>query len=226
MQFAADGVSGGGLLLFGRQAYLDIISFRTTMLEANSFTDMLTATAKCVNASSADTDRAHSNSKLLAVEANETVSGLLEDMGDDLTSMVVDCRSSRFAPRAWLIRTSCRCTRSCWLLAPCFASTTTTVTPLSSLRLPPRQVRLSTSIPFDDTPPWDGRVQSDAGVKHRGRYRNPVRAMIAIMSCYFKGVGSTRFEECVAHPLGKTCCDPRVLSRNFAMPLDLGPDEP
>ncbi len=87
MRFAAEGMSGGGALLFGHRTYLDMLGFWTTTSEPNPFTEVLTATPKYVVSRSADTELAHPNSRLLAGEASETVPALLQEVEEDLTIM-------------------------------------------------------------------------------------------------------------------------------------------
>lgn len=87
MQFAAEGMSGDGALLFGRRTYADMLGFWTTTPEPNPFTDVLTATPKFVVSRSPDTDVPYPHSRLLAGEATETVPALLHEVDEDLTIM-------------------------------------------------------------------------------------------------------------------------------------------
>lgn len=87
MQFAAEGMSSGGALLFGRRTYADMLGFWTTTPEPNPFAEVLTTTPKYVVSRSADTELAHPNSTLLAGEAQDTVPALLEEVDEDLTIM-------------------------------------------------------------------------------------------------------------------------------------------
>ena len=85
MQFAAEGMSGGGALLFGRRTYEDLLGFWTTTPQPNPFTDVLVHSRKYVVSRSADTVLAHPSSTLLAGDAAQTVADLKDRTGDDLT---------------------------------------------------------------------------------------------------------------------------------------------
>ena len=85
MRFAAEGMSGGGALLFGRRTYEDLLGFWTTTPEPNPFTDVLMHSPKYVVSRSADNALAYPNSTLLSGDATETVAALKEQTGDDLT---------------------------------------------------------------------------------------------------------------------------------------------
>lgn len=83
MQFAGEGMSGDGALLFGHRTYKDLLGFWTTTADANPFTDVLTRTRKHVASRSADTVLDYPESALLAGEAVDTVGALREE--SDLT---------------------------------------------------------------------------------------------------------------------------------------------
>ncbi len=85
MQFAAEGMAGGGALLFGRRTYEDLLGFWTTTPQPNPFTDVLVHSPKYVVSRSADTVLAHPSSTLLAGDAAQTVANLKDRTGDDLT---------------------------------------------------------------------------------------------------------------------------------------------
>ena len=83
MQFAGEGMSGDGALLFGHRTYSDLLGFWTTTAEPNPFTDVLTGARKYVASRSPGTTLAYPESVLLAGEAVDTVGELRGD--GDLT---------------------------------------------------------------------------------------------------------------------------------------------
>lgn len=85
MQFATEGMSGGGGLLFGRRTYEHLLHAWTTTTEPNPFTEFLVNTPKYVVSRSAGTTLGHPNSILLAGEAAETVAALKERVDAALT---------------------------------------------------------------------------------------------------------------------------------------------
>jgi dihydrofolate reductase len=85
MQFAGEGMSRMGGLLFGRRTYEDLLRFWTTTPEPNPFTEVLVHRPKYVVSRSADATLDHPNSTLLAGDAAETVAALKEQEELDLT---------------------------------------------------------------------------------------------------------------------------------------------
>jgi dihydrofolate reductase len=85
MQFAGEGMSSEGSLLFGRRTYEDLLGYWSTTQEPNPFTDVLLNSRKFVVSRSAGTDLAYPNSTLLAGEATETVAALREEVNGGLT---------------------------------------------------------------------------------------------------------------------------------------------
>jgi dihydrofolate reductase len=85
MQFAAEGMSKDGALLFGHRTYDDLLGFWTTTPEPNPFSDVLTNTPKYVVSRSATTTLAYPESTLLVGEAVETVAAIREQVQGDLT---------------------------------------------------------------------------------------------------------------------------------------------
>jgi len=84
MQVAAEGMSSGGGLLFGRRTYDDLLG-HWTAIGPNPFVDALVGSEKFVVSRSADTELAYPNSELLAGEAVSTVAGLKGRSARDLT---------------------------------------------------------------------------------------------------------------------------------------------
>ncbi|MGX9902005.1 dihydrofolate reductase family protein [Arthrobacter sp. SA17] len=85
MDFAAEGMSAGGPLLFGHRTYSDLLGFWTTTTEPNPFTAVLLNSQKYVVSRSSDTALDYPNSTLLAGEAAQTVAALHENDDGDLT---------------------------------------------------------------------------------------------------------------------------------------------
>jgi dihydrofolate reductase len=85
MQFAGEGMSGAGGLLFGRRTYEHLLHAWTTTTEPNPFTEVLVNSPKYVVSRSAETTLDYPNSILLAGEAAETVAALKERVDADLT---------------------------------------------------------------------------------------------------------------------------------------------
>lgn len=85
MQFAGEGMSGEGSLLFGHRTYSDLLGFWTSTTDPNPFTDVLTRTRKYVASRSADTALPYPESTLLAGEAADTVAALSDQDAGDLT---------------------------------------------------------------------------------------------------------------------------------------------
>jgi dihydrofolate reductase len=87
MQFAGEGMSKTGALLFGHRTYVDLLGFWTTTPEPNPFADILVSSQKYVVSRSADTELAYPNSTLLAGEAVDLVTTLGGEVDGDLTIM-------------------------------------------------------------------------------------------------------------------------------------------
>lgn len=87
MGFAAEGMSEGGALLFGRRTYDDMLGFWTSIGEPNPFTDVLVHSTKHVVTRDASAVAAHPNTQLHVGEATETIAALKAAGGEDLTVM-------------------------------------------------------------------------------------------------------------------------------------------
>jgi dihydrofolate reductase len=85
MSFAAEGMSQGGALLFGRRTYEDLLGFWTAFDQPNPFTDVLVNAKKFVVSRSAQTTVAYPNTEVLVGEAVETVAALKASRTDGLT---------------------------------------------------------------------------------------------------------------------------------------------
>ena len=85
MQFAGEGMSQGGALLFGRRTYDDLLGFWTTTPEPNPFTEVLVGTPKYVVSRNRELRLEHPNSTLLAGDATETVAELRETLDGGIT---------------------------------------------------------------------------------------------------------------------------------------------
>ena len=85
MGFAAEGMGGGGALLFGRRTYEDLLGFWSAAPFENPFSDVLLQTRKYVVSRHSSTDLAYPNSELLAGDAASTVAGLGDDGAPVLT---------------------------------------------------------------------------------------------------------------------------------------------
>jgi len=86
MKYAAEGMSGGGALLFGHRTYDDVLRFWTSA-GPTPFVDVLVAADKFVASRSTDAELAYPNSELLFGEAGTTVADLKERYDGDLTIM-------------------------------------------------------------------------------------------------------------------------------------------
>jgi dihydrofolate reductase len=75
-EFMARGMSAGGVMLFGRRTYDDVLGAWTARLDPHPVTDHLVAAPKYVVSRSASTPLPHPNSTLLAGEAADTVAAL------------------------------------------------------------------------------------------------------------------------------------------------------
>ncbi|WP_308465625.1 dihydrofolate reductase family protein [Rathayibacter soli] len=73
MQFAGEGMSRTGALLFGHRTYDDLLHHWTTTPEPNPFADVLVGSPKYVVSRSADTELTYANSTLLAGDAVDRV---------------------------------------------------------------------------------------------------------------------------------------------------------
>ncbi|UZX02128.1 deaminase [Arthrobacter sp. CDRTa11] len=85
MQFAGEGMSSGGSLLFGRRTYEDLLGFWSTTPDPNPFTDVLLNSRKYVVSRSPETVLAYPNSTLLAGDAAGTVAALDQEAIGGLT---------------------------------------------------------------------------------------------------------------------------------------------
>jgi dihydrofolate reductase len=85
MQFAGEGMSGGGALLFGRRSYEQMLGAWTATPEPNPFSDVLVRTPKYVVSRSAGAMLDYPNSTLLPGNAAETVAALKKEVAQDLT---------------------------------------------------------------------------------------------------------------------------------------------
>jgi dihydrofolate reductase len=84
MQFASEGMSSGGALLFGHRTYDDLLGFWSAFPEPNPFSAVLTNTQKYV-VSRSQPALDYPASALLEGEATETVAALREQLDVDLT---------------------------------------------------------------------------------------------------------------------------------------------
>ncbi|MEV1131274.1 dihydrofolate reductase family protein [Agromyces sp. NPDC049794] len=84
-QFAAERMSSGGAMLFGRRTYEDLLGFWTTTPEPNPFTDALVNTPKYVVSRNRDLRLAYPNSTLLPGDASETVGELRRTVDGTIT---------------------------------------------------------------------------------------------------------------------------------------------
>jgi dihydrofolate reductase len=85
MQFAGEGMSSGGSLLFGRRTYEDLLGFWSTTPDPNPFTEVLLNSRKYVVSRSPETVLAYPNSTLLAGDAAGTVAALDQEATGGLT---------------------------------------------------------------------------------------------------------------------------------------------
>lgn len=84
MRFAGEGMSHGGVMLFGHRTYDDLLGFWTTTPEPNPFTDVLVGSPKYV-ASRNGTELGYPNSTALAGDAAETVGALKQELDGAVT---------------------------------------------------------------------------------------------------------------------------------------------
>jgi dihydrofolate reductase len=85
LQFMGEGMAGGGMMLFGRRTYEDVLGYWTAMTGPNPFTDYLTQVRKYVVSRSSTAALQHPNSILLGGDARETVRRLKEDTDGAIT---------------------------------------------------------------------------------------------------------------------------------------------
>lgn len=86
-QFAGEGMSRTGALLFGHRTYDDLLGFWTTTPEPNPFVDVLVHSPKYVVSRSADTTLSYPNSTLLAGNAVDRIATVKGDVNGDLMIM-------------------------------------------------------------------------------------------------------------------------------------------
>jgi len=84
MSFAAEGMSQGGALLFGRRTYEDLLGFWTTFDQPNPFTDVLNRSQKYVASRTLAEPLPWENSTLLRGDAGEAVGELKATTATDL----------------------------------------------------------------------------------------------------------------------------------------------
>ncbi|WP_104181432.1 dihydrofolate reductase family protein [Arthrobacter sp. B0490] len=85
MQFMSEGLSGEGVMLFGRRTYEDVLAYWTAATEPNPFTDYLTHVRKYVVSRSSTTELSFPNSTLLHGDARRTVHRLKEETDSSIT---------------------------------------------------------------------------------------------------------------------------------------------
>lgn len=85
LQFMGEGMAGGGVMLFGRRTYEDVLGHWTSATEPNPFTDYLTQVQKYVVSRSATAGLAYPQSTLLGGDARGTVRRLKDDTDADIT---------------------------------------------------------------------------------------------------------------------------------------------
>lgn len=85
MEFMSEGMSRGGVMLFGRRTYEDMLAYWTSTTEPNPFTGYLTSVRKYVVSRSPATTLPYPNSILLSGEATETVRRLKDGTEADIT---------------------------------------------------------------------------------------------------------------------------------------------
>ena len=86
MQYAGEGMSKPGALLFGHRTYADVLGYWSS-IGPNPFIDSLRSSTKFVVSRSAGTELAHPNSQLLAGDAVETVAALKQRHAGELMIM-------------------------------------------------------------------------------------------------------------------------------------------
>ncbi|TPW71664.1 dihydrofolate reductase family protein [Schumannella sp. 10F1B-5-1] len=79
-RFMSEGMSQGGVMLFGHRTYRDVLGHWTAVDEPNPFTDHLVAASKYVVSRSPATTLAFPSSTLLAGDAVETVGRLKQEV--------------------------------------------------------------------------------------------------------------------------------------------------
>lgn len=84
-EFAGEGMSHPGAMLFGHRSYVDLLGHWTSVPDPNPYADHLVSSAKYVVSRSADTQLAYPHSTLLAGEATEQIPAILDRMDGDLT---------------------------------------------------------------------------------------------------------------------------------------------
>ncbi|MEI5582586.1 MULTISPECIES: dihydrofolate reductase family protein [unclassified Agromyces] len=84
-RFAAEGMSQGGALLFGRRTYDDVLGFWTSTPDPNPFTAALVDAPKYVVTRQRDIRLAHPNSTPLVGEAADTIAALRRDLVGGIT---------------------------------------------------------------------------------------------------------------------------------------------
>lgn len=87
MQFAGEGMSRTGAMLFGHRTYDDLLHHWTTTPEPNPFADVLVGSPKYVVSRSADTELTYPNSTLLAGDAVDRVRSLKGEVDGTLMIM-------------------------------------------------------------------------------------------------------------------------------------------
>ncbi len=85
MQFAGEGMSQEGALLFGHRTYDDLLGFWTTTPDPNPFTEVLVRTPKYVVSRDQGARLGYENSTLLAGDAAVTVAALKRDIDGVIT---------------------------------------------------------------------------------------------------------------------------------------------
>jgi dihydrofolate reductase len=85
LQFMSEGMAEGGVMLFGRRTYDDVLGHWTSVTEPNPFTDYLTQVQKYVVSRSATAGLEYPNSILLSGDARRTVRRLKDDTDADIT---------------------------------------------------------------------------------------------------------------------------------------------
>ncbi len=85
LQFMGEGMTGEGVMLFGRRTYEDMLGYWAATTDPNPFTDYLTQVRKYVVSRSCDTELRHPNSVLLNGDARETVHRFKEGTDADIT---------------------------------------------------------------------------------------------------------------------------------------------
>jgi dihydrofolate reductase len=84
-RFAGEQMAAGGVMLFGRRTYDDLLGFWTSTLEPNPFTEALVNAPKHVVSRQRGIRLAHPNSTPLVGEAADTVAALRRDVDGTIT---------------------------------------------------------------------------------------------------------------------------------------------